>query len=118
MLGLGHGYYGALPLDFTIFGDGGLAWDSNNEPSFSGGDRDPVFSAGAGFRFNLFGFAVAEVNVVRPFDRPAEELDLGVQLPAGVLTIRHPERSEGGHAEHGPLRCAQGDNPVRPPLSS
>ena len=24
----------------------------------------------AGFRFNLFGFAVAEVNVVRPFDRP------------------------------------------------
>ena len=37
VLGLGHGYYGALPLDFTIFGDGGLAWDSNNEPSFSGG---------------------------------------------------------------------------------
>ena len=21
----------------------------------------------------------------------------------------HPERSEGGHTEHGPLRCAQGD---------
>ena len=72
VLGLGHGYYGALPLDFTIFGDGGLAWDSNNEPSFSGGDRHPVFSAGAGFRFNLFGFAVAEVNLVRPFDRPAK----------------------------------------------
>ena len=72
VLGLGHGYYGALPLDFTIFGDGGLAWDSNNEPSFSGGDRHPVFSAGAGFRFNLFGFAVAEVNLVRPFDRPTK----------------------------------------------
>ncbi len=72
VLGLGSGYYGALPLDFTIFGDGGIAWDSNNEPSFSGGNRDPVFSAGAGFRFNLFGFAVAEVNLVRPFDRPAK----------------------------------------------
>ena len=23
----------------------------------------------------------------------------------------HPERSEGGHVEHGPLRCAQGDEP-------
>ena len=31
-----------------------------------------MFSAGAGFRFNLFGFAVAEVNLVRPFDRPAK----------------------------------------------
>jgi outer membrane protein assembly factor BamA len=70
VLGLGHGYYGALPLDFTIFGDGGMAWDTANEPSFSGGNRDPVFSAGAGFRFNLFGFAVAEVNLVHPFDRP------------------------------------------------
>jgi hypothetical protein len=70
VLGVGPGYYGALPLDFTIFGDGGMAWDTVNEPSFSGGDREPVFSAGAGFRFNLFGFAVAEVNVVHPFDRP------------------------------------------------
>lgn len=72
VLGIGSGYYGVLPLDFTIFGDGGVAWDSDNDPSFAGGDREPVFSAGAGFRFNLFGFAVAEVNLVRPFDRPGE----------------------------------------------
>lgn len=70
VLGIGSGYYGALPLDFTIFGDGGVAWESDIDPSFAGGDREPVFSAGAGFRFNLFGFAVAEVNLVRPFDRP------------------------------------------------
>ena len=70
VLGIGSGYYGALPLDFTIFGDGGVAWNSEVDPSFAGGDREPVFSAGAGFRFNLFGFAVAEVNLVRPFDRP------------------------------------------------
>jgi outer membrane protein assembly factor BamA len=72
VLGIGSGYYGALPLDFTVFGDGGLAWESDIDPSFAGGDRKPVFSAGAGFRFNLFGFAVAELNLVRPFDRPAK----------------------------------------------
>lgn len=73
VLGLGSGYYGALPLEFTIFGDGGLAWESDIDPSFAGGDREPVFSAGAGFRFNIFGFAVAEVNLVRPFDRPEKD---------------------------------------------
>jgi hypothetical protein len=71
-LGLGRGYYGAFPVDFIVFGDGGLAWDSNNEPSFAGGDRKPVFSAGAGLRINLLGFAVAEVNMVHPFDRPGK----------------------------------------------
>jgi hypothetical protein len=73
VLGIGSGYYGALPLDFMIFGDGGVAWDSDIDPSFAGGSREPVFSAGAGLRFNLFGFAVAEVNLVRPFDRPAKD---------------------------------------------
>jgi WD40 repeat protein len=71
-LGLGSGYYGAFPVDFTVFGDGGLAWDSHNEPSFTGGDRKPVFSAGAGLRINLLGFAVAELNMVHPFDRPGK----------------------------------------------
>jgi len=71
-LGVGSGYYGAFPVDFTVFGDGGLAWDSNNEPSFAGGDRKPVFSAGAGLRINLLGFAIAEVNMVHPFDRPGK----------------------------------------------
>jgi WD40 repeat protein len=70
VLGLGSGYYGALPLDFTIFGDGGLAWDTANEPKITGGSRPAVFSAGAGLRFNLFGFAVAELNLVHPFQRP------------------------------------------------
>ncbi|HYC32870.1 MAG TPA: BamA/TamA family outer membrane protein, partial [Gemmatimonadales bacterium] len=72
VLGLGSGYYGVLPVDFTVFGDGGLAWTSDIDPSFAGGDRKPVFSAGAGIRLNLLGFAVAEVNLVRPFDRPGK----------------------------------------------
>ncbi|HEX6432744.1 MAG TPA: BamA/TamA family outer membrane protein, partial [Gemmatimonadales bacterium] len=73
VLGIGSGYYGAFPIEFTIFGDGGLAWDTRNDPSvFGSGTRDPVFSAGAGLRINLLGFAIAEVDLVRPFDRPGK----------------------------------------------
>jgi WD40 repeat protein len=72
-LGIGSGYYGAFPIEFAVFGDGGLAWDSAHDPSVLGsGNRDPVFSAGAGLRINLLGFAVAEVDLVRPFDRPGK----------------------------------------------
>jgi hypothetical protein len=71
VLGIGSGYYGAFPIDFAVFGDGGLAWDTDNDPSWLGsGTRDPVFSAGVGLRVNLLGFAIAEVDLVRPFDRP------------------------------------------------
>ena len=73
VLGIGSGYYGAFPIEFLAFGDAGLAWDTLNEPSiFGSGTRDPVFSAGAGLRINLLGFAVAEVDLVRPFDRPGK----------------------------------------------
>jgi hypothetical protein len=72
-LGIGSGYYGAFPVEFAIFGDAGLAWDSRNDPSvFGSGTRDPVFSAGAGLRINLLGFAIAELDLVRPFDRPGK----------------------------------------------
>ena len=71
VLGIGSGYYGAFPIEFAVFGDAGLAWDNGHKPSvFGSGTRDPVFSAGAGLRINLLGFAVAEVDLVRPFDRP------------------------------------------------
>lgn len=73
VLGLGTGYYGVFPVEFTVFGDGGLAWDTAHEPSVLGsGTRDPVFSAGAGLRINLLGFAIAEIDLVRPFDRPGK----------------------------------------------
>ncbi|HEX2250409.1 MAG TPA: BamA/TamA family outer membrane protein [Gemmatimonadales bacterium] len=73
VLGIGSGYYGAFPLEFAVFGDAGLAWDSDNEPSlFGSGTRDPVYSAGFGLRVNLLGFAIAELDLVRPFDRPGK----------------------------------------------
>ena len=73
-LGIGSGYYGVFPIEFAVFGDAGLAWDNANKPSgiFGSGTREAVFSAGAGLRINLLGFAVVEVDLVRPFDRPGK----------------------------------------------
>ncbi|MDQ2669797.1 MAG: BamA/TamA family outer membrane protein, partial [Gemmatimonadota bacterium] len=69
-LGIGSGYYGVFPLELAIFGDAGVAWTANEEPQFAGGTRDIVTSAGASARINLLGFLIAEVSLVRPFERP------------------------------------------------
>ena len=82
-LGVGSGYYGAFPIDFTVFGDGGLAWDRADEPALTGGNRDAVFSAGAGLRINLLGFAIAEVNLVHPFERPDKNWVWEINLQQG-----------------------------------
>jgi outer membrane protein assembly factor BamA len=62
-------YYGPFPIELALFADAGLAWTSGTRPSFAGGDRDWVRSAGAALRVNVFGFAVAEFDYVRPLDR-------------------------------------------------
>ena len=41
-----------------------------SRPGFAGGDREPVVQLGAAIRANVFGFAVAEIDYVRPLDRP------------------------------------------------
>jgi Tol biopolymer transport system component len=69
-LGIGRGFYGILPIDFLAFFDGGLAWDSENQPFFAGGDRDPVFSTGVGLRMNLFGYMIIGAQFAYPFNRP------------------------------------------------
>jgi hypothetical protein len=68
VLGLGHGYYGAFPIEAAIFADGGVAYNRGQEPAFLGGPKRAVTSAGAALRINLFGFAIAEVDFVRPFN--------------------------------------------------
>jgi outer membrane protein assembly factor BamA len=87
VLHVGSGYYGVLPVDFTLFGDGGVAWDSGQTPSLStsasGNTRSAVYSAGAGLRMNLFGFAVAELNMVRPFQRPGKTIMWELNLQEG-----------------------------------
>jgi hypothetical protein len=62
--------YGPLPIEVALFGDTGIAWTSDLKPSFLGGDRDWVRSVGAAFRINAFGYAIAELDYVRPIDRP------------------------------------------------
>jgi Tol biopolymer transport system component len=63
-------FYGPLPIEIALFGDAGVAWTSDIDPSFLGGPRDLVRSAGAAIRFNLFGYLIGEIDYVRPLDRP------------------------------------------------
>ena len=62
-------FYGPFPIELALFGDAGVAWTSNTKPSFAGGDRDWARSAGVAVRANIFGYAIAEFDYVRPFDR-------------------------------------------------
>jgi Tol biopolymer transport system component len=75
LLGLFSGrrnFYGAFPLEGVVFSDAGVAWGRGTRPSFFGGDVDPVTSLGVGVRANVFGFAILEVDFVRPLDRPQQ----------------------------------------------
>jgi outer membrane protein assembly factor BamA len=66
----GDNFYGPLPIEMALFTDAGVAWDRTTQPGFGPGDREPVVSVGAAMRINVFGFAVAEIDYVRPFQRP------------------------------------------------
>jgi len=70
VLGLGHGYYGAFPIEAAIFGDGGVAWSQGQTPDIFGGSRQALTSAGAALRINVLGFAIAEIDYVKAFQRP------------------------------------------------
>jgi outer membrane protein assembly factor BamA len=75
--------YGPLPMEVAIFADGGTAWSGDQRPSFLGGSRDGVASAGAALRVNLFGFAVGEFNYSRAFQRPVRGWIFGFNLMPG-----------------------------------
>src|SRR4051812_48151878 len=61
--------YGPVPLEVALFADGGVAWNRGESPSILGGSRDGVGSAGLAFRLNVFGFAVAQFDIARPFQK-------------------------------------------------
>jgi Tol biopolymer transport system component len=70
LLGIGHGYYGFLPLETGFFYDAGVAWSAGQKPSFiSGGTQKPVQSYGVMARLNLLGYVVLEVDYVKPVNR-------------------------------------------------
>jgi WD40-like Beta Propeller Repeat len=62
--------YGPVPIEVAVFTDAGVAWNQNEKPSFFGGTREGVASAGFALRVNFFGFAVGEFDFSRPFQRP------------------------------------------------
>lgn len=65
----GDNFYGPLPVEVALFGDAGVAWGRGSGFNFREGDHEPVTSAGVAIRANVFGFAVAEIDYVRPFQR-------------------------------------------------
>ena len=71
----GNNFYGPLPIEMAFFADGGVAWGQGtlfgltSGTIFGEGDKDPVGSYGVALRANLFGFAVAEIDYVRPVQR-------------------------------------------------
>ena len=65
MLGAGGGCYGAFPIEAAIFADAG------------------VTSAGAALRANLLGFAIGELDLVKPFQRSQKGWYLDFSLIPG-----------------------------------
>jgi hypothetical protein len=63
-------FYGPVPVEIGFFGDVGTAWGTNPRTLTTSSDREPVASAGVLARVNILGFAVAEIDYVRPFNRP------------------------------------------------
>ena len=63
-------FYGPLPVELAVFADGGVAWGSNTQRFVRGADSKPIGSVGGAARINVFGFAVAEIDYVRPLNRP------------------------------------------------
>jgi outer membrane protein assembly factor BamA len=82
--------YGPLPVEVALFADSGVAWNKGDHLSLSGlsgrsgsTGRKPVSSAGITFRAALLGFAVAQIDFARPFDRPGRGWVWGFSLTPG-----------------------------------
>jgi outer membrane protein assembly factor BamA len=81
--------YGPLPVEVALFADGGVAWNRGDRLSLrntAGTDptaRRPVTSAGITFRTNVMGFAIAQIDLAHPFDRPGRGWVWGFSLTPG-----------------------------------
>jgi outer membrane protein assembly factor BamA len=80
--GASRGMYGPVPIEMALFGDAGVAWNRGERPALFGGSQPGISSAGAAFRFGL-GFAVAEFDVVRPFQNATRGWTFGFNLIPG-----------------------------------
>jgi hypothetical protein len=80
--GMSSGMYGPAPVELAIFGDSGVAWSRGVKPRILGGSRSGITSTGVALRVGL-GFAVAEFNVTRPFQRIDDNWVFGFNLMPG-----------------------------------
>jgi hypothetical protein len=84
LLGAGGGYYGILPVEAGIFYDAGVTWTgSEGAKIFGNGPRKIVSSAGVSLRMNLFGYAIGQMDIVHPFDRPQKNWMVRLSLTQG-----------------------------------
>ncbi len=82
--GVSDRMYGPLPVEVAFFLDSGVTWNKGQRPSlFNSGTREPVSSGGVSLRTSLFGFATAQVDFARPFDRPGRGWIWGFSLTPG-----------------------------------
>jgi hypothetical protein len=89
---LGSPAYGLIPTSFipielSAFADAGMAWTTGESVDLrferNTPDRVPVISTGLSARFNLFGFAVAELFYAMPWQRPTKSGVWGFQFVPG-----------------------------------
>ncbi len=81
--GVNERMYGPLPVEVAFFLDGGVTWSQGQKPSFFNGTREPVSSGGISFRTSLLGFAIAQIDFARPFDRAGRGWVWGFSLTPG-----------------------------------
>jgi hypothetical protein len=81
--GVSGNMYGPVPVEVAFFADGGSAWSAGQRPEVLGGSQQGVASGGVAFRVNLFGFAVGEFDIIRPFQRPGKGWIFGFNLMPG-----------------------------------
>jgi hypothetical protein len=58
------------PIELAAFFDAGSAWGMGDDPTYQNGEQNIVTSHGVAMRVNLFGFLIAEMDIVHPNDRP------------------------------------------------
>jgi hypothetical protein len=80
--GASSGMYGPLPVEVALFTDAGVAWDRGQRP-LQDADRQGVSSSGVAFRVNLFGFAVGEFSLAKPWQRPNRDWIFQFNLSPG-----------------------------------
>ena len=83
LIGVGGGYYGILPIEAGIFYDAGVAWTQSDGAKLFGGTRNWVRSAGVTLRMNLLGYAIGQMDIVHPFDRPEKNWLVRFSLTEG-----------------------------------